>query len=283
MSSFFLPLLPFVLFILHLLKFIDLLSTHIPGAWGFVPETGILREEIQHLPSRSSSSSWGETDKETHDFWSDKNGLPREEEASATRSKAWSLDRARAFRNQLEQMWQRERRHLRLKWTLETTQVKALNHSPHQSITSVDATPSPLSPRPILGPCPVQPSPPLTMAFCCWFPWFPFDTGLGFGICRANRWMKQKRELFVLAKSGLMQMKMSGFSRFGLQWGFKNLFWTIKGKCKYFPFQLGRKNTHVEATPKKKNPRKTDFWANYWFYRFLWAPVSSSVKLESVV
>ena len=134
-SSFFLSLLPSLLFILHLFKFIDLLSTNIPGARGFVPEPGILREEIQHLPSRSSLSSWG--DKETQDFWSDRMVFPGRSQCNTFRGmepgqsqdirESTGADMAKGMA------------------TLEaevTAQVKVLDHSPHQSITSMDSTSS---------------------------------------------------------------------------------------------------------------------------------------------
>lgn len=47
---------------LHPASFFNLLIclTNIRGTRGFVPEAGVQRAEIQHLPSRSSLSSWGD-------------------------------------------------------------------------------------------------------------------------------------------------------------------------------------------------------------------------------
>lgn len=59
-----------------------ILSTSILGTLGFGPGARIQREKVQHLPSRSSFSSWG--DKGTPDFW--REGVVVQAEASTMHS-----------------------------------------------------------------------------------------------------------------------------------------------------------------------------------------------------
>lgn len=174
---------------------------------GFVPEAGIQREEIQCLLWRSSFSSWGERQRNSRflEWGNGFRGMEPGQSKDVLSGTSWSR-RGKGNGN----TWDRSGRLSEGVWT-----SACIN----QSITSYWFYPldiSPIHPWPL--PCSdthhispghwhvFEPSP-----FCCksWFPWFPFDKRFWFLICQANKHMKHN--LIVLAKSGLMQIKMSGF------------------------------------------------------------------------
>lgn len=106
---------------------------------------GFREKAIQHLLWRSSFSSWGERQRNPR-FLEWGNGLPGRSQHSAFRG----MDRARTFRNQLEQTWQGEWQHLRLEWP-----PKWRCSEINQSITSYWFYPLTFL-LSILGHCPIQ-------------------------------------------------------------------------------------------------------------------------------